>query len=129
MATETDHVRNVLRNIWWGAQDCALTLSAGLRAFSQGRFRETSAGRYITSATGNGHSVSFLVPTGVSPHSASEHASRLLDLHDESRAALVSSGIDAPTDEQVFAEMLHRCKPVRVAIDDFSGIRSREVWA
>jgi hypothetical protein len=118
-----DHGRNVLRNLKWQAEDKAIPLARALRSFSQGRFEENQSGRYIIGSAGNGEFVNWQLAPGLGPMEASRIASELLDAYDESLAALQSAGAASPTDDQIFAEMMRRTKPCRVAGFDFSMMR------
>jgi hypothetical protein len=68
--------------------------------------------------------VDFIIPPpgrGVTSYEIGELISQVLDLYDQSKAALVSAGITSPADQQIYNEMLSRSEPRRVVRAEFSG--------
>lgn len=126
MPTRTEWTRLQLRSVFWDAAEAnpLLSLYDALRQFARARFSEVKNGKVVSAASGNGQDVEFtLVEGGISPADCLSAASRLIDLYEESRAALVSSGVSSPTDSQILAEMLHRLQPVRSYRTDFRSVR------
>jgi len=110
----------ILRRCQRKAVTEGLTLLAALEALLIARVDENVSGRTIRATAGNGHSVEFEVPEGLTPVSMVELASELIDLYETARGYLGGS----PTDAQVYAEMLGLLKPCDEVHSDFTLIRT-----
>ena len=88
----------------------ASSLLVAIQAQLDSLFTQASGGA-ISAVSGNGHSVSYSTggASGANPvGTALALAGEMERLHDRSKTALVNSGVAAPTDSQVYAEMAHR---------------------
>jgi len=85
---------------------------------------DNRTGQQVTITSGNGQYVAFNNSAdGLrAPSDLMVFWADMLALYDASKAALISSGVSAPTEHQVVAEMLYRLRPVRSVTPDFSGI-------
>lgn len=94
------------------------SLLVAIQAQIDALFTQASGGS-ISQVSGNGHAVSF--DTGSSVDGAAGDALALAGsmerLHDHSKTALINSGIDSPTDAQIYAEMRHRLGDGVVELD------------
>lgn len=100
------------------------TLLAAVQAVGAANFTITSTGT-ITAVAGNGKSVTLgAAASGATPVDYAEAAAALRDLYQDSRAAIISSGIASPTDAQIFTEMKFRLQPVtELAPSNFAALR------
>ena len=91
------------------------TLIAALQALTAANFSVTASGT-IVSTSANGHSVTFSQATasGSNPQDYSQFAAAARDLYTSARSALISAGIAAPTDLQVWTEMMDRPELQRI---------------
>lgn len=124
MAASTDYKRLFIRLALIGATAAGLPLLDFLTAQASASFTQTSTGKFVSSTMAANRKVDFIVPPpgrGVTAYEISELVSQILDLYDQSKAALVSSGISAPADAQIYAEMLDRSQPRKVVRAEFSG--------
>lgn len=103
----------------------------GLRTAIETALREaadaTRHGRFLQSTSGNGHNVSFLIPTeGVTPQDALELCEELLTRYDAAVTALAghTPAVTNPSDQQILTEILALLEPVRRVTCDFSGLRA-----
>lgn len=124
--------RLFVRVIYTGLAESGLSLSDTLMDLATGSYTETSKGKFITGSSAAGRTVSFQVPPagrGLTQLEVAEIISELLDLYDETRAALVAYGTASPTDAQIYAEMMDRLQQRRVVRSDFSGCGESETYA
>lgn len=114
-----------LRGLYAEAARLNLGLEAALNESISEHYQSTRTGKVVSATAAAGRSVQFSQPAanGASPADIAELASDLLDLFEECDSALISAGIAAPTDAQIFAEMKVRLKPVTESFSDFSGLR------
>ncbi len=80
----------------------------------------------VTGVSANGHSVTY-AETGQYSTTADDFSGNsafMRDVYTESRLALISAGIAAPTDPQIFDEMMFRISPAtEIGPSCFSGLR------
>jgi len=103
-----------------------MRLAAALVASLHAKYQSTNGGQVLIAATGNGSSVSFALPqeaSSLTPSAVAEACSELDDLFTECHADLVTGGDAAPTDDEVYAEMLHNLVSRRTAYADRSGMQ------
>lgn len=124
MAASTDYKRLFIRLAFTGALSASLSFQNFLLAQASAAFTQTSTGKYVSVTQAANRRVEFEIPPpgrGVTTYEIAELVSQLLDLYDQSKAALISAGISAPTDQQIYDEMLDRSQPRKVVRADFSG--------
>ena len=124
MAASTDYKRLFIRLALLGAVAADLPLSEFLLAQASTTFTQTSSGKFVSSTMAANRKVDFIIPPpgrGVTSYEIGELISQVLDLYDQSKAALVSAGITSPADQQIYNEMLSRSEPRRVVRAEFSG--------
>ena len=97
------------------------TLLIAIQAITAANFSVSTTGQ-ITMTSANGRTVEFGSSGGATPVDFAESAGDLRDLYVDSKAALITSGIAAPTDAQIFTEMMDRLRAVKVATSDFSRL-------
>lgn len=119
----TDYKRLFLRILWRNAQAAspAVTLLDALLNGASSSFDTTSTGLNITQTAGNGHSVSFQVPTGagsITPQDIADLYGELLRRYDEAVAHLGGT----PTDSEIFTEMNRCMVAVFETTYDFSNV-------
>jgi len=112
--------RLFLRCIERDARRNGLKLADAIWLLAEAKFTETKSGKVLTSTSGNGHSVTFTIPSsgqGYPPHVMTEFFGWLIDLHEEIRA-----GLTDPTDNDVVEAMLaeDRMRACKGARSDFS---------
>jgi hypothetical protein len=96
------------------------TLLSVLEAFLVSRVDESSAGKSLIATQGNGHSVQFSIPAHMSPVDVIEFIADALNLYEKAKAYLGG----APTDAQIYAEMLALLQPADEVYSDFSSLRT-----
>jgi len=119
--------RLLLKGIQWDAEQAGVLLVDALKAACRAKYTSTNTGQVLVGATGNGSSVTFALPSEAStltPTAVGEACSELDDLYTDCKADLVTAGDAAPTDDEVYAEMLFRLDPrARRAIrEDYSDM-------
>lgn len=126
MALRVDYKRSQLRLIYLrlapaAAKSLQLYLLDGLASLPS----SVAGVGAVRSSSGNGHAVEFFGANegAVSLSDSASLYSELLDIYDQARAALISSGIATPSDSQIYEEMMDRLRNVTVECADFSGIR------
>lgn len=82
-----------------------------------------SGGGIIASTSGNGHSTTFATEGRITAADLVEFGGELRREYEASKAALISAGTPAPTDEQILAEMVHRFEPCTEFTKDYSMAR------
>lgn len=85
---------------------------------------DNRTGVQVVTTSANGSYVQFgqAADTMRAPSDLLAFWGSMLDLYDRCRAALVSSGVSAPTQAQIVSEMLARMAPIREAVADFRSI-------
>jgi hypothetical protein len=125
----TDYKRLFLRGIKWDAEDArpALRLEAALKAAARAQLTPTKGGVVLTGTAGNNHSVTFSLPAagqGASPHQIAILCEELIKLYEDSKAALIASGVETPSDDQLLTEILDRLQPIKsLGPTSFLGLR------
>jgi len=121
--------RSFLRDALDASVAATVSLYVQLRAWET-TARESIATGQTVAATSAGNavgnrSVSFFPPSagGLDPRSLLNLLCDLVDMHDASRLALISSGIVTPTDQQIFDEMMDRLQTVTSAQYSFACLR------
>lgn len=117
----TDYKRQALRRLKRvaAAATPAISLLAALEALGDARFKETQSGRVLVGAAGNGQSVSFAVIGDITPVTQVELAEDLHRRYDEAKANLGG----APSDGQIFDEMMALLQPVRSVVNSYRSLR------
>ena len=126
MATSVSFRRLLLRTIKWDSEDGGNRLYDSLKAVARARITATSGGKVLISTSVNGKTASYSLPppgTGFGPGDLAETASALMDLYDEAINNLDADGNTAPTDVQIFNEMLALLVPVRSITNNFRTLR------
>jgi hypothetical protein len=78
----------------------------------------------ISATAANGHSVQFAsLKDASNPEDYAALGGEMLDLYDASNAALIASGVAAPTDAQLYTEMLDRLQAVTSFTSDYTNLR------
>ena len=120
------------RFAWLGRQyraavAAAQTLLARLEAQANSAVDALAASGAVKSTAGNGKSVEFFGPSesGISSTELGTLTGEMLRLYGASNAALITSGVAAPTDAQIYAEMSYRLDPViELCPSTFADLRS-----
>jgi hypothetical protein len=115
-------MRLTLRGLKWSAESGSTSLEAVLKSAAQSRLSQTESGKVLVGTAANGHSVTYALPSNgnsLTPASAAEMISYLLDLYDAAKAALGGT----PTDTQIFNEMMARLVPAREVHHDHLSLR------
>lgn len=83
-----------------------------------------SSGTFVTDHSANGHSTSRQAAgwSGLNPSEVASFAAELRNLYTICRDALIEEGTDAPTDAQIFDEMVFQLSPVRSMRNDHSAL-------
>lgn len=127
MATvSADLKRLFLRGLKWDAEDAAATLYATLKTSARAKLKSTSLGLVLVATTSKGHAAQYQLPNGgagFTPSNIAELTEELIQLYDRSKADLIAAGTPAPTDDQIFTEMMDWLKPVRETRGDYSCLR------
>lgn len=112
-----------LRSIWATVPGTFTTLSLALNDLITSRLEAISGGTVLLTSA-NGHSVQLASPDkGLSAEDWAEGLSYLMDLYDNSLAALIQGGIPAPSDAQIYVEMLDQLRPITTMQNDFTALR------
>lgn len=122
------NMRLWLRTTWAAVQaGTYASLQAGLLAQATAKQANVASG-LIANTAANGHATSFsTAEQGMNAEDWVTSGSYLLDLYDKCSAVLISSGIAAPTDAQIYAEMLFRLVNPPTAQFDFTQLRMEGV--
>lgn len=101
------------------------TLLAALNAGNDSAASVSSAGTgTVVEVSANGRTTRLQSPTEFS--TTSQESARawadLLDRYDSSKAALIAAGTAAPTDAQIYAQMLAELVPAYESTPDFSNL-------
>ena len=126
-----DYKRSWIGRQYRAAIDAGITFLAQLETESDARIAAIESGNSIASTAANGHATSFSNPDSArtSPMDAASLCGEMLREYETVKALLITSGIAAPTDAQIYAEMVDRQRPVRGFTTDFSQIRIDPVTA
>lgn len=122
----TDFKRLFLRGISWDATDASITLTAALKAAARAQLTATATGATLIGTAGNGHSVTFQLPSsgqGASPQDITELCEELITRYDAAVVALVASGVASPSDDQILTEMLALMTAATEVYSDFTQMR------
>jgi len=121
---ETEKLRSLVRYYYREAVANSATLLATIESAHTALVELNVSGRITTGIAGGGISKSFATDRTFTPNELEGMVGRLLDLYDESRAALVSGGTTSPTDLQIRNEMLLRCTVPHEIEEDYSSLRA-----
>jgi len=101
------------------------TLLGRLEAESDARVAATSSGGTITGTSANGHSVQFASPDSGSTSFGEMAAlcAEMIRRYTEASDYLISTGIVAPTDAQIYVQMLAQLIACDSFSSDYSGLR------
>lgn len=90
------------------------------------RWTETQGGKAIQSASANGQSVIFTLPSpngsGMSPQDSAELMEEILSRFDAAKEALISAGTPEPTESAILTELLAMLQPCHEVMPDFSQL-------
>lgn len=108
--------------VWRDAQAQGIGLEFSIYSVADARFKATASGTVLTSTSQNGKSATFTAPSNLDPVSLAELSGWFLDLLETAKANLAAVGKPAPTDTELFNEMLGLMQPVYSATSDHSGV-------
>ena len=111
-----------LRCIAWDAADASISLADALKAAIRARYTETRTGKTLVGTSSNGTSVSFTVPSGISPAEILGTLNYLYRLYTITAAAADVGTADAT----LLATMLEELGPANSFTNDYSGLRAEE---
>lgn len=117
-----------LSGLKWDAEDATLALFATLKAAARAQLTEVKGGKVLTSTASNGFAGTFSLPLngqGITPLAAAELCGELLSTYSSAKAALIARGTAAPTDEEIYDEMVLLIEQgsATESYNDFSCIR------
>ena len=117
--------RGFLRGIYLTASNSAFALSDALNSFTLQGFGVVQTGQLVLTSGGNGHSVTFQVPSQwqtFSPEEVFSLAEEFQAVYSDALVTLSSQGNATPTDAQIFAIMIAdvRLATINVAYSDFT---------
>lgn len=123
----TQYKRAFLRWIKYSAEKSGVSLMDALTAALVARVEDTSNGRILSGTSGNGHSVTFQVPSSadhLSPANITELCEELITRLEES-AAYLSKTTTGGDDGVLFADVLERLQPVKRMRHDYTLLRAQ----
>lgn len=116
--------RIFLRCVKADAAARALTLLAVLEEAATAQVKKTAGGITLISGSGNGHSYNILpnAGAGLTPLDFAEMLSDIMDRYDAAVVALTVEGEDAPTEAEIYTEIMRTLIAVNEVGSDFSGM-------
>lgn len=126
--TSTDWKRLFLREAAWSAPENGISLYETLKTAARAQLSTTATGKILVGTAGNGHSLTFNLPSNsgaLTPETVAGTCEDLLTRYELASAYLISTDIPTPTDAQILAQMMDQLVAIRSYTTNFSSAVSR----